>query len=310
MRGRRWALPVLVVTVAWVLVGCGDGGSSAGGTSGGSGTVDGKIRIVASTDVYGDIAQRIGGGSVQVTSIITDPNQDPHGFEASPQDLVAVSKASIVIENGGGYDDFMDTLRNSAHNDDVTVLNVVELSGFAAAQGDQLNEHVWYDFPTMATFVDQLAATLSRADPTNAGGYTANAKAFRGDLTRMQGEQAEIKAAHDGAGVAVTEPVPLYLLAGAGLVNKTPAAFSEAIENDTDVAPAVLNRTLQLFSDHQVVLLAYNEQTTGPQTEQVQQAARANNIPAQGFSETLPAGQDYVSWMNDNLTGLAAALGS
>ena len=314
MRGRgltRQGWSVLGATmVAFVLAGCGGSGGSGQAISGAgtSGTQSGAvIRIVASTNVYGDVARRIAGGSAEVTSLISDPAQDPHGFEASPQALVALSKADIVIENGGGYDDFVDNLRKTAGNDP-TVLNVVDLSGFAAQQGDELNEHVWYDFPTMAKFVDELATALGKADPSGASGFTANATAFKGDLTRMQGEEAKIKAAHGGAGVAITEPVPLYLLTAAGLVNKTPAEFSEAIEEDTDVPPVVLQETLKLFSDRQVALLTYNEQTAGAQTDAVLQAARSNNIPVVGVTETLPAGKDYVSWMNGNLTALAAAL--
>ncbi len=309
---RRGLSVVGAAMLAVVLVGCGASGGSgeANGGAGASGTqasTGGSIRIVASTDVYGDVAQRIAGGAAEVTSLITDPAQDPHSFEASPQALVALSKADIVIENGGGYDDFVDSLLKTAGTD-APVLNVVDISGFAPQQGDDLNEHVWYDFPTMARFVDALAAALSKADPSGAGGFAANATAFKADLSRMEGEQAKMKAAHGGAGVAVTEPVPLYLLTAAGLINRTSPEFSEAIEEDTDVAPAVLQQTLNLLRDKQVVLLAYNEQTSGPQTEQVQEAARSNNIPVVGFTETLPAGKDYVSWMNDNMTALAAAL--
>jgi zinc/manganese transport system substrate-binding protein len=292
-----------------MLAGCNGSGVSGDATSGAgtSATPSSGIRIVASTNVYGDIAQRIAGDTAQVTSLISDPAQDPHSFEASPQALVALSKADIVIENGGGYDDFVDSLLKTAGTD-ATVLNVVDISGFAAQQGDNLNEHVWYDFPTMASFADELAAALGQVDPSGAAGFTANATAFKGDLTRMEGEQATIKAAHGGSGVAVTEPVPLYLLTAAGLVNRTPPEFSEAIEEDTDVSPAVLQQTLNLLRDKQVALLAYNEQTTGPQTQQVQEAATGSGIPVVGFTETLPAGKDYVSWMNDNLTAVAAAL--
>jgi zinc/manganese transport system substrate-binding protein len=298
--------------VAWVVAGCsasgGSGDAMAGAApSGAQRSGEGSIRIVASTNVYGDIAQRIAGGTAQVTSLISDPAQDPHSFEASPQALVALSKADIVIENGGGYDDFVDSLLKTADADPV-VLNVVDISGFAAQQGEALNEHVWYDLPTMARFVDELAAALSKADPAGVAGFTVNASAFKGELTRMRGEQGKIKAAHGGTGAAVTEPVPLYLLTAAGLINKTPPEFSEAIEADTDVSPAVLQQTLNLLQDKQVALLAYNEQTTGPQTQQVQAAAAANGIPVVGFTELLPAGKDYLSWMNDNLTALAAAL--
>ena len=152
---------------ALVLAGCGNSGgtsTTASGVGGSSAASTAKIRIVASTNVYGDIAQRIAGGAAEVTSLINDPSQDPHSFEASPQALVALSKANIIIENGGGYDDFIETLRKTAGGDP-TVLNAVDISGFAAQQGDDLNEHVWYDFPTMAKVVDELAAALSHGRP-------------------------------------------------------------------------------------------------------------------------------------------------
>ena len=121
-------------------------------------------------------------------------------------------------------------------------------------------------------------------------------------------QQNDLKAKYAGQPVAITEPVPLYLLEGIGLENQTPEAFSEAVENESDVAPAVLNETLKLFSDHAVKLLAYNEQTTGAQTDAVVNAAKENNVPVVPFTETLPAGKNYVSWMTDNLDALAAAL--
>lgn len=277
------------------------------GCSAGSAADDGKVRVVASTNVYGDIASTIAGDAVEVTSLMSDPAQDPHSFEASAQSQLAVSKADILIENGGGYDDFMNTLRSGSKNTKATVLNVVDLSG-KKAQGGELNEHVWYDFPTIQKFTTALTDALSKADPGQKATFTKNADAFSAKLAALQNREAELNTQHSGEGVAITEPVPLYLLDAIGLVNKTPEKFSAAIEGGSDVSPLVLQQTLALFSRHEVRLLAYNEQTSGPETERVLAAAKQAGVPVVPVTETLPKGKDYVGWMNANLDAVGAAL--
>ena len=268
----------------------------------------GTVSVVATTNVYGDIAKTIAGDAVKVTSIMDDPAQDPHSFEASAQDQLAISKADIVIENGGGYDDFMDSMLRSTKNKAAQVLNVVDLSGKKASAGADLNEHVWYDFPTMATLTTRLVGALSKADPSAAATFTRNGDAFRAKLTALQTREAQLKAAHAGGGVLITEPVPLYLLEAIGLKNRTPHAFSSAIENGTDVSPVILQQTMQLARSGDVKLLAYNEQTSGPQTERVLAAAKSGGLPVVPFTETLPAGKDYTGWMSSNLDAVAKAL--
>ena len=281
------------------------GSSAAGDPAPASDTV----RVVASTDVYGDIAKTIGGEAVSVTSVIDDPDKDPHSYEADAQTQLALSKAQLVVENGGGYDDFIATML-AAGEGKPTVVNVVEVSGYDTVPAEgEFNEHLWYDFPTMAKLATRLSADLAAARPDQAATFRANAAAFTDELEELQQGEADIKADHGGAGVAVTEPVPLYLLDAAGLVNKTPDEFSEAIEEDTDVAPAVLQATVSLFDQKQVALLAYNEQTVGPQTEGVLEAAQANEIPVVPVTETLPTGETYLTWMRKNVDAVAAAVG-
>lgn len=301
MQKRPLLAIALTAAAALALTGC----SAA---SSGSSTDDGKVRIVASTNVYGDIAHTIAGDAVEVTSIMDDPAQDPHSFEASAQNQLAISKADIVIENGGGYDDFVDTMLKAAPNDKRTVLNVVDISGKKAVDGE-LNEHVWYDFPTVQKLTDKLVGALSKADPAKASTFSANAKAFGEKLTALENREAQLKTSYAGEGVAITEPVPLYLLEAAGLENKTPEAFSEAIEAGTDVSPAVLQDMLGVIQGGTVKLLAYNEQTSGPETEKVLAAAKAAGVPVVPVTETLPSGKDYIGWMNANLDAVAKALG-
>ena len=267
----------------------------------------GKIAIVASTNVWGDVVKQIGGDAVTVVSIISDFAQDPHSYEANAQVQLALSKADIVIENGGGYDDFVDTLLKGAGNDSAKVLNAVDISGFD--QGAGLNEHVWYDFPTVKKVAAKITGTLSALDASRASAFEANLKTFDTGLSKLESEEAAIKAsAAGGSGVAITEPVPLYLLAASGLVNKTPPAFSAALEEERDVPPDALKKTLALFSGHRVVMLAYNEQTSGPETKLVLAAAKAAGIPVVPMTETLPTGTDYLAWMTGNLDAIKAAL--
>ncbi|MGC4972573.1 metal ABC transporter solute-binding protein, Zn/Mn family [Streptomyces sp. DT199] len=298
---RRLAL--LTSASLTLLAGCGSSSDSADGKS-----TPARVAVVASTNVYGDIARRIGGDRVDVTSVISDPDQDPHSYEANPQNQLTLSKAKVVIENGGGYDDFVDHMLKGGHNDSVEVINAVDVSGRTAPEGGELNEHVWYDFPTVATVADRISTALAEADPGDAAAFEKNTAAFKAELKPLEAREAQIKKAHGGDGVAITEPVPLYMLEASGLVNRTPAEFSEAIEEGDDVSPRVLRENLALFSGKKVKALVYNEQTSGPQTEKAEAAAKAAGIPVVPVTETLPSGKDYLGWMTANLDALASAL--
>ncbi|GHJ35966.1 metal ABC transporter substrate-binding protein [Streptomyces sp. TS71-3] len=256
--------------------------------------------------MYGDIAEKIGGKKIAVTSVIHDPDQDPHSYEADTHTQLALSRAKVVIENGGGYDDFVDRMLKSGGS--AQVINAVRVSGRTAPKGGELNEHIWYDFPSVAKIADRIAAALGKADPDDAATFTKNATAFKAKLAPLEAKEAAIKAAHAGQGIAITEPVPLYMTGASGLVNRTPADYSEAIEEGDDVSPKTLRTTLGLFSGKKVQALVYNEQTSGPQTKKVEDAARSAGIPVVPVTETLPAGKDYLGWMNGNVDALARAL--
>ena len=323
----RIVLPVSVLSAgALVLAGC----SSTTPADG-----DDGIRIVASTNVYGDVAATIAGDAAHVTSIIHDPTQDPHEYEATSRDALAIADADLVIVNGGGYDEFMHTLLE-AHENDAVVLDAVELSGLAPddapddahdhddsgdAEGEhehedeehahdhgEFNEHVWYDLDAMAALADELAAALGELQPADAETFTANADAFTQGLDELEQRASGIADAHAGASVAITEPVPLYLLEHAGLENVTPEEFSEAVEEGTDVPPLVLQDVVALVADGSVAFLAYNEQTVGPQTEEVLASAQDAGTPVVSFTELLPDGEDYLGWMAANLDAMEAAL--
>jgi len=299
----KYALPLISggIALSLALVGC--------STAAPPQKDDGLIQVVASTNVYGDIAKQIGGDRVSVTSIISDPAQDPHSYEADARVQLALSKADVVIQNGGGYDDFVDTLLKGANNPKVVLLNAATISGYdQAPETGVFNEHLWYDFPTVRKVVTKIESTLAKLDPKHASVFAAKGATFSAAVSSLESSEAALKTTAVGEGAAITEPVPLYMLDALGLVNKTPKKFSAAIEEGTDVSPLVLTQTLALFSDHAVKLLAYNEQTSGPQTEQVLAAAKKAGVPTVPVRETLPAGKDYIAWMTATLAAITASL--
>jgi zinc/manganese transport system substrate-binding protein len=297
-------------------------GPSSGGDRPGAG--DGVVEVVASTSVYGDIARAVGGDKVRVTSIINRTSQDPHSYEATTQDKLAVSKAELVIENGGGYDDFLHKLAQDTGLDEKNLLNAVDVSGLdsgAAASASVapdadghshaaggFNEHVWYSPAAMGRLADALAEKLGDLEPSSAGDFRNNAAAMKKDLGGLETKLSALQATAAHGGVAVTEPVPLYLLEAAGLENRTPAEYSAAIEAGSDVPPAVLRSALDVVKSGNIRLLAYNPQTEGPQTRALKDAAVAAGVPVVDFSETLPEGEGYLQWMSGNVDNLAKAL--
>ncbi|WP_416404475.1 metal ABC transporter solute-binding protein, Zn/Mn family [Arthrobacter sp. LFS091] len=298
--------------------------SCAGPAGAGNQSQSGAIEVVTSTNVYGDIVKAVGGDKVDVKAIITKTSQDPHSYEASAQDKLVISKAKLVVENGGGYDEFLHKIADETKIGHENMISAVEVSGLAPeeeshsadAHSDEphahdhgsFNEHVWYSLDTMGKLADAVAAKLGSLDAGSASTFTGNADAFKAKLNGLTTTLNNVKAANEHQPVAITEPVPLYLLEAAGLENKTPEAYSAAVEEGTDVPASVLKETTDLLGSKSVRFLAYNEQTEGPQTEAVKRAAEASGVPVLNFTETLPEGKDYVQWMADNVESIASAL--
>jgi zinc/manganese transport system substrate-binding protein len=293
---------------AAVLAACGGGSNSPAPPTTDAG---GKVAVVASTDVYGAVVRAVGGDRVDVTSIIDDPAKDPHEYETTPADALAVGKAALVVVNGGHYDDFATKLVDAAQTPPQTI-DVSALSGLEAQvpAGEEFNEHVWYSLPTMTKLAQTLAADLGRIDAAGAATYTANAATFTTKIDALTAKLDAVKATHAGTAVAITEPVPLYMVEAAGLENVTPEAFSEAVEEGNDPPAAVLQQTLAVFSGGAAKVLVVNAQTDSPATQQVEQAATAAGVPVVEVTETLPAGAtDYVSWQSQQIDALTTALG-
>ena len=305
-------LAALTAASALALTGC---SSSTGASSTPSASADGTIAVVASTNVYGDIAKTIGGEHVEVTALIADESKDPHEFEATAADQLDIQNAQLLIENGGGYDPFMATLKDAAKSDAPLISAVTfspEWTGSDPSEAvDGFNEHVFYDPQTIAAVADEIAAQLGALEPAEASVFTANAKAFRADIdAKVTPILTEVAATHTGTEIFVTEPVPLYLAEAAGLTNVTPAAFSEAVEEGQDVPPATLLDALTLVGGGSVKIVFVNAQAAGAETTQVETKAGEAGVPVIKASELLPEGENYVSWMTDMATQIKSALGS
>ena len=308
MPSRRTPLALAAaLTASLALAACGGGESTPASSASSASASDDGLSVVTSTNVYGSVVEAVAGDAATVTSIIDDPSADPHSYEASTRTQLELSKADVVVENGGGYDDFVDTMLDAAGSQAV-VLNAVDLSGKTAAAGEELNEHVWYDVETVRKVAQAVEEELAEASPDDAATFEANLATFEAGLDTLQQKITADAATTQGQPVAITEPVPGYLLEALGTVNTTPEEFSEAIEEETDVPVDALQETLALFTQKQVRALVHNEQTTGPQTEQVLQAAEDNGIAVVPVTETLPDGEDYTTWMTGNVDAIAAAL--
>jgi zinc/manganese transport system substrate-binding protein len=286
---------ILVLTVAtFALTACG-----------GSGTSSGAVAVVAAENVYGDIVAQIGGSFVSVTSILSDPNADPHLFEPGTSNGLAVAKAALVVQNGAGYDAFMSKLESAAPSSKrivVTIADVLEVRGRDA------NPHLWYDVPALGRIARAIASGLERTDPAHAGAYRSGLARFRASLAPLRAEVARIRARFGGAPVAYTEPVPGYLLTAAGLRNLAPEAFTRAIEDGSEPTPQAVNAMNALIASRRVRVLLYNRQAVSPITERLQEAAVRAGIGVVGVSETLPPGRTFQQWQLAQARALAAAL--
>jgi zinc/manganese transport system substrate-binding protein len=263
------------------------------------------LQVVASTNVYGDIARQIGGPSLRVTSILSDPNADPHLFEAGTTNGLAVARAQVVIANGLGYDAFVDKLEEATATRGRTELSIADALG---VHGGDANPHLWYDVPALGRIAAAISAAFTRADPKHSTAYSEGRARFVASLAPLRRAVAAIRARHAGEAVASTEPVPDYLVAAAGLRELAPPAFTRAIEDGTEPTPGAFAAMLEVVRDRRVRVLLYNRQAVSPITARVRSAARIAGIPVIGVTETLPPGKTFQSWQLGQVHELAAAL--
>ena len=272
----------------------------------------GVVKVLASTNVWGDIAKQLGGDWVEVTVILDDPMQDPHSYEASARDQLAVNDAEVIVMNGGGYDDFMTTLIQAADEAKIVqmAVPVAESTGESETHAHAHdNEHVWYDFDSVGEFSQNFVAALTDIRPESFTDVNKNFDNFKIELDNLK-IRLEGLAGHSlGLGVVATEGVGNLMLEHAGFENLTPEALADAIEEETEVPPAALAKTETLIKNNLVAILITNAQVEDQVSERLRKLAEAEGVPVVQFSELIPeAGMNYFDWMNQVLDQVQEAV--
>jgi zinc/manganese transport system substrate-binding protein len=265
----------------------------------------GQIVAVGAENEYANVISQIGGHYVKVAAIMSNPNTDPHTFEASPSVAATVSEAKLVVQNGVGYDDFMSKIESASPDSSRQVIDVQHLLGLPNSTP---NPHLWYSPTTMPRVASAIAADLTKLLPSHAAYFTANAAKFVRSLAPWKAAMARFKSSYAGTPVATTEPVGDYMLQAAGTDNMTPFSLQADIMNGTDPAPQSVSDQDSLFTQHKVKVFVYNQQVTDTLTQSFLKLAAQNHIPVVGVYETMPLNDSYQSWMLAEVNALSAAV--
>lgn len=264
----------------------------------------GKIEVVAAENFWGSLVSQIGGAHVDVLSVVSDPNADPHEYESNVLTAKAVATADFIIINGAGYDSWAENLISSGVKPNCTILNVADLVG--VKEGG--NPHLWYDPDYVNHAVKQMESDLIAIDPSDAQFYEQQYADLTSSLLQYQDLCGQIKENDGGIEVAATESIAEYLANATGLDLVSPPAFMEAVAEGNDPPAASIITFQQQLQSGNVKVLIFNEQTQSATTETMKSLATANNIPIVGITETMPTNETFQSWMYSEIITLEGAL--
>ena len=299
MPPRRTAFIALALSVPLLGTACSASQAASSGAPG-------AVTAIGAENEYANVISQLGGKYVRVSAVLSNPNTDPHTFESSASVTQEVSGAQLVVQNGVGYDSFMNKIEAAAPSSARTVIDVQNLLRLPDSTP---NPHLWYSPATMPAAARAIAAALSRLQPAHAAFFAASLRRFDASLQPWYQAIAQFKAAYPGTAVATTEPVADYMLQAAGTRNLTPFSFQADIMNGVDPSPQDVSLQDSLFSGHKVKVFLYNQQVTDTLTESFLTQARKYGIPVVGVYETMPApGYDYQSWMLAEITALRKAV--
>lgn len=261
------------------------------------------IAVVAAENFYGDIARQIGGDRVTVTSILNNPDQDPHLFETAPGTVRQIADARIVIVNGADYDPWAGKLLQAAPRPGRVVINAAQLTG----QKPGANPHLWYDPATMPAVAKAIATALTQADGAHATDYASRLDATLAKLAQIEARVAHLKTKHAGKPVTATEPVFGPMAAALGLTMRN-ERFQLAMMNDTEPSARDVAAFESDLKERKVKALIYNSQVSEKLTERLLAVARKSKVPVVAVTESMPANTNYVDWMLAELDALDRAL--
>ncbi len=304
MKMRMPATAVAVVMVAGIVASACSSSTAQRASTGKQAT--GIVSAVGAENEYANVISQIGGRYVDAKAIMSNPNTDPHTFESSPSVAQVVSSAELVVQNGVGYDTFMNRIEAASPDPSRRVIEVQQLLGLPSSTR---NPHLWYKPTTMPAVAKAIEADLSSIDPGHSGYFRANLRRFDASLQPWYNAIAKLKSSFGGTPVAVTEPVADYMLQAAGAEIKTPWPLQADIMNGVDPPPQDVTFQDQLFKSHQVKVFLYNQQVTDTLTQSFLSRAKQYGIPVVGVYETMPTpGYDYQSWMLAEVNALKKAI--
>jgi zinc/manganese transport system substrate-binding protein len=278
---------------------------AAGSASSTAAAATGTVVAVGAENEYANVIAQIGGRYVRVTAVESNPSADPHSFEASASVTQTVAAAELVVQNGVGYDSFMDTIESGSPSPAREVISVQHL---LRLPGSTPNPHLWYSPATMPAVARAVAADLSRLRPARRAYFAARLARFDASLRPWQAAIAAFRAAHPRTPVATTEPVGDYLLQALGTRNLTPFGLQADIMNGVDLSPQYVTLEQRLLSQHKVRVFVYNQQVVDSVTASFLATARQAGVPVVGVYETMPAGYSYQSWMLAEVRALQRAV--
>jgi zinc/manganese transport system substrate-binding protein len=301
-RVTKLALAGAVAILGALVVGCAGGGLSA--------TAGGRILAVGAENQYANVIAQVGGRYVNTVAVESNPNTDPHTYEASPSVAEVVSGAGLVVQNGVGYDTFMERIESASGGvGSSSKRKVIDVQKLLGLPNSTPNPHLWYKPQTMPAVARAVAADLSALQPAHAAYFQANADSFVRSLTPWREALEQFAREYPDTPVASTEPVGDYMLEAAGTVNLTPFSLQADIMNGVDPAPQDVTLQNGLFADHRVKVFVYNQQVTDSLTQSFLEAAKSAGVPVVGVYETMPApGYDYQSWMLAEVHALRRAV--
>lgn len=301
---KRMAL-VLAGAAAALAVAAAGCGTATNAASAKSSTV---INAIGAENEYANVLTQIGGKYVHVSSILNNPGTDPHTFESSPSVAQEVSAAQLIVQNGVGYDTFMNKIESASPNAGRKLIVAQHVLGLPDSTA---NPHLWYDPKTMPAVAKVMAADLSALQPGHKAYFQANLKAFDASLAPWLTAIAQFKAKYPGAPVATTEPVSDYLLQAMGIHNLTPFRFRADLMNGVDPPPQDIALQNSFFTQHKAKAFVYNQQVVSAITGSIRQTALKAGVPVVGVYETMPTpGYRYQSWMVAEVHAIQKAVAS
>jgi len=284
------------------------GAGLTAGAASASTNKSGPITAVGAENEYANVLSQIGGKYVKVSSILNNPNTDPHTFEASASVAEVVAKAQLIVQNGAGYDGFMNNIESASPNSARKVIVAQNVLGLPT---NTENPHLWYNPKTMPAVSKVMAKDLEEIEPSHKAYFEANLAKFQASLQPWFNAIASFKKKYDGTTVAVTEPVADYLLKAMGAKILTPWVFQADIMNGVDPAPEDITLEDGYFTKHQVKVFCYNQQVVDALTTSIRQTALKNKVPVVGVYETMPTpGYDYQTWMEAEVAAIQTAITS